>query len=127
MKPEIVHTSSAPAAIGPYSQAVKAGGMVYCSGQVALDPQTMQLVGDTAAAQAEQVMRNLGAVLQAAGSSFERVVRTTIFLASMADFAAVNEVYGRAFPGHKPARATVAVKELPKAALVEIDCIAVAS
>lgn len=127
MKPETVQTPNAPAAIGPYSQAVVVGDTVYCSGQIALDPGTMQLVGSTAAAQAEQVMQNLGAVLQAAGSSFDRVVRSTIFLASMSDFAAVNEVYGKRFPGPKPARATVAVKELPKGGLVEIDCIAVKS
>jgi 2-iminobutanoate/2-iminopropanoate deaminase len=127
MKPEIVASASAPAAIGPYSQAVKAGGMVYCSGQIALDPATMQMVGNTAAEQAERVLQNLEAVLRAAGSSFDQVVRTTIYLVSMADFAAVNEVYGKRFPGHKPARATVAVKELPKGGLVEIDCIAIAS
>ena len=124
MQPETVHTPSAPAAIGPYSQAVRHGQVVYCSGQIALDPKSGQLVGATAAEQAERVMQNLGAVLTAAGSGFDRVLRTTIFLASMADFAGVNEVYGKRFPGHKPARATVAVKELPKGALVEIDCIA---
>jgi len=127
MKPEIVATGSAPAAIGPYSQAVKAGGILYCSGQIALDPATMQMVGATAAEQAERVLQNLEAVLKAGGSSFDKVVRTTIYLVSMADFAAVNEVYGKRFPNHKPARATVAVKELPKAGLVEIDCIAIAS
>jgi 2-iminobutanoate/2-iminopropanoate deaminase len=127
MKPEIVATDSAPAAIGPYSQAVKAGGMLYCSGQIALDPATMQMVGATAAEQAERVLQNLEAVLKAGGSSFDKVVRTTIYLVSMADFAAVNEVYGKRFPNHKPARATVAVKELPKQGLVEIDCIAIAS
>lgn len=124
MKPEIVQTASAPAAIGPYSQAVKLGNVVYCSGQIPLDPATGQMVGATVAEQAERVMQNLGAVLTAAGSSFDRVVRSTIYLVSMADFAAVNEVYGKRFPHHKPARATVAVKELPKGALVEIDCIA---
>jgi 2-iminobutanoate/2-iminopropanoate deaminase len=127
MKPEIVATGSAPAAIGPYSQAVKAGGMLYCSGQIALDPATMQMVGATAAEQAERVLQNLEAVLKSGGSSFDKVVRTTIYLVSMADFAAVNEVYGKRFPNHKPARATVAVKELPKQGLVEIDCIAIAS
>lgn len=127
MKPQIVATSQAPAAIGPYSQAVVAGGMVYCSGQIALDPATAQMVGSNAAEQAARVMQNLEAVLKAAGSSFDKVVRTTIYLVSMADFAAVNEVYGQRFPGHKPARATVAVKELPKGGLVEIDCIAIAS
>lgn len=127
MKPQIVATSQAPAAIGPYSQAVVASGMVYCSGQIALDPATGQMVGNNAAEQAARVMQNLEAVLKAAGSSFDKVVRTTIYLVSMADFAAVNEVYGQRFPGHKPARATVAVKELPKGGLVEIDCIAIAS
>ena len=114
----------APAAIGPYSQAIKAGNLLFCSGQIALDPKTMQMVGTTAAEQAEQVMKNLAAVLAAGGGSLAHVVRTTIFLTSMADFAAVNEVYGRHFGSHKPARATVAVKELPKGGIVEIDCIA---
>lgn len=127
MKPEPIHSSSAPAAIGPYVQAIRAGGMVYCSGQIALDPATMQLVGTTAPDQAERVLQNLRAVLEAAGSDVSRVVRTTIYLVSMSDFAAVNEVYGKHFAAHKPARATVAVKELPKGALVEIDCIAIAS
>src|SRR5262245_65421085 len=116
-----VHTSAAPAAIGPYSQAVVHGGLVYCSGQIALDPATTQLVGQTAAEQAARVLDNLAAVLAAAGSGLDRVLRTTIFLVSMADFAAVNEAYARRFGSHKPARATVAVKELPKGALVEID------
>lgn len=124
MKLQTVHSEHAPAAIGPYSQAVRAGDLLFCSGQIALDPKTGQLVGTTAADQAEQVMKNLDAVLKAGGTGFERVIRTTIFLVSMNDFAAVNEVYGRRFPSHKPARATVAVKELPKGALVEIDCIA---
>jgi len=101
--------------------------MLYCSGQIALDPATMQMVGATAAEQAERVLQNLEAVLKAGGSSFDKVVRTTIYLVTMADFAAVNEVYGKRFPNHKPARATVAVKELPKQGLVEIDCIAIAS
>jgi len=127
MKSTTVHTTSAPAAIGPYSQAVVHNGVVYCSGQIPLDPATMQMVGATAAEQAEQVIKNLGAVLAAAGSGFDRVIRSTIFLTSMSDFVAVNEVYGRSFPTHKPARATVAVKELPRGALVEIDCIAAVS
>lgn len=127
MKLEPVSTAAAPAAIGPYSQAIKTGGMVYCSGQIALDPASGQMVGATAAEQTVRVLDNLAAVLQAAGSGFDRVVRTTIFLVSMADFAAVNEAYGRRFAAHKPARATVAVKELPKGGLVEIDCIAVQS
>ena len=124
MKLELVHSETAPAAIGPYSQAVKSGNLLFCSGQIALDPKTMQMVGETAAAQAEQVLKNLAAVLAAGGAGMQQVVRTTIYLVSMADFAAVNEVYGRHFGSHKPARATVAVKELPKAGLVEIDCIA---
>lgn len=124
MKFETVHSDAAPAAIGPYSQAIKAGNLLFCSGQIALDPKTGQLVGTTAAAQAEQVMKNLAAVLAAAGAGPANVARTTIFLASMNDFAAVNEVYAKHFGGHKPARATVAVKELPKGGLVEIDCIA---
>ncbi|MEC7584326.1 MAG: RidA family protein [Planctomycetota bacterium] len=121
-----VHTDTAPAAIGPYSQAVKAGGFLFCSGQVAFDPATMELVGENVAEQTERVMDNLEAVLEAAGTSFAGVVRTTIFLTTMDDFAAVNEVYGRRLDDHQPARATVAVKELPKGALVEIDCIACA-
>ena len=124
MKSEIVQSPAAPAAIGPYSQAIKAGNLLFCSGQIALDPKTMNMVGSTAAEQAEQVLKNLAAVLTAGGASMGHVVRTTIFLVSMADFAAVNEVYGRHFGNHKPARATVAVKELPKGGLVEIDCIA---
>ncbi|MCU0865241.1 MAG: RidA family protein [Planctomycetes bacterium] len=124
MKSEIVQSPAAPAAIGPYSQAIKAGNLLFCSGQIALDPKTMNMVGSNAAEQAEQVLKNLAAVLTAGGASMAHVVRTTIFLASMADFAAVNEVYGRHFGSHKPARATVAVKELPKGGLVEIDCIA---
>ncbi len=124
MKLEPVHSSAAPAAIGPYSQAIRAGNLLFCSGQIPLNPATMEMVGATAAEQSEQVMKNLGAVLAAAGAGFGNVVRTTIFLTSMADFAAVNAVYGRYFAEHKPARATVAVRELPKGALVEIDCIA---
>lgn len=124
MKLEPIQSSQAPAAIGPYSQAIKAGSLLFCSGQIALDPKTGQMVGNTAAEQAERVLQNLAAVLAAGGGSLAHVARTTIFLASMADFAAVNEVYGRHFGNHKPARATVAVKELPKGGLVEIDCIA---
>ncbi|MCK5941420.1 MAG: RidA family protein [Planctomycetes bacterium] len=121
---EIVHTDAAPAAIGPYSQAVKVGNLLFCSGQIPLDPKTMEMVGSTAAEQAEQVMSNLKNLLEGAGAGLDKVARTTIFLTSMSDFASVNEVYARHFGDHKPARACVAVKELPKAALVEIDCIA---
>jgi 2-iminobutanoate/2-iminopropanoate deaminase len=128
MNPDPIHTENAPRALGPYSQATTVGDLVFCSGQVALDPaldpMTSALVGETAAAQTRQVMTNLGAVLAAAGSGFDRVARTTIYLVTMDDFAAVNEVYGSYFNEVKPARATVAVKELPKGALVEIDCIA---
>ena len=124
MKLDVISSPAAPAAIGPYSQAIRAGNLLFCSGQIPLDPKTMQMVGATAAEQADQVLQNLAAVLTAGGASMAHVVRTTIFLASMSDFAAVNEVYGRHFGAHKPARATVAVKELPKGALVEIDCIA---
>jgi 2-iminobutanoate/2-iminopropanoate deaminase len=124
MKLVPIQSADAPAAIGPYSQAIQAGNLLFCSGQIALDPKTMQMVGATAAEQAEQVLTNLTAVLAQAGASMAHVARTTIYLVSMADFAAVNEVYGRHFGGHKPARATVAVKELPKGGLVEIDCIA---
>lgn len=124
MKLAPIQSADAPAAIGPYSQAIQVGNLLFCSGQIALDPKTMQMVGATAADQAEQVLKNLAAVLAAAGASMAHVARTTIYLVSMADFAAVNEVYGKHFGGHKPARATVAVKELPKGGLVEIDCIA---
>lgn len=127
MKLTTIHTDDAPKAIGPYSQAITAGNLLFCSGQIALDPKSGEMVGNTAADQAELVLKNLEAVLKAAGSDFDHVVRTTIFLADMGDFAAVNEVYGKRFPNHKPARATVAVKQLPKSALVEIDCIAVAA
>jgi len=123
---KIIHTDKAPKAIGPYSQAVTANGMVYCSGQISLNPATMEIVGESAKAQAQQVMKNLGAVLEAAGSSFDKVVKTSIFLASMDDFATVNEVYGAHFTSEPPARETVAVKTLPKNVLVEISCIALA-
>ena len=120
-----VSTPSAPAAIGPYSQAIVAAGLVHCSGQVALDPATGQLVAGDVSAQAERVLANLAAVLAAAGSDLSRAVKCTVYLRTMADFAAVNAVYARAFPGDAPpARATVAVADLPKGALVEIDCVA---
>lgn len=121
----IVSTPEAPAAIGPYSQAVVAGGLVFCSGQIALDPATGTMVGaGDVRMQAAQVMRNLGAVLAAAGASFASVVKTTIFLADLADFAVVNEIYGSHFPSEPPARATVQVAGLPRGALVEIDAVA---
>jgi len=122
---QIVSTPHAPAAIGPYSQAVIYDGLVYCSGQIPLDPKTMTFVSESIQEQAEQVMKNLDAVLTASGSGFQHVLKCSIFLASMDDFAAVNEVYGRYFPENPPARETVAVKTLPKQALVEISCIAI--
>lgn len=121
------HTTSAPAAIGPYSQAVAVANLLFCSGQVALDPESMEMVGDTAALQCEQVMKNLTAVLTSAGCSLEQVCKTTVYLTTMDDFVSVNEVYGRYFGDHRPARAAIAVKGLPKGGLVEIDCIAVLS
>jgi len=119
-----IATGQAPAAIGPYAQAIRAGGWLWLSGQVALDPVSGTLVGRTAAEQAEQVLANLGAVLAAAGAGFEHLVRCTIYLKDLGDFAAVNAVYGRHMPDPPPARATVEVSRLPREALVEIDGIA---
>ncbi len=119
-----VHTDDAPGAIGPYNQAVACGDLLFCSGQIALDPKTMELVEGGVAEQAEQVLKNLRAVVEAGGSNMDRILRCTIFLTDMADFATVNEIYGRHFSGAKPSRACVAVRELPKSGLVEIDCIA---
>jgi 2-iminobutanoate/2-iminopropanoate deaminase len=124
---QIVRTDKAPAAIGPYSQAVKVpcGTMLFCSGQIPLDPETMEVVGITAADQCRQVMENLGAVLKEAGATFADVVKTTIYLADMNDFAAVNDVYSSYFKADPPARVTVQVARLPKDVKVEIDAIAV--
>jgi len=121
---KIHSTNEAPAAIGPYSQATSHNGVLYCSGQIPLDPESMELVGETAAEQAEQVMKNLKAVLEEAGTDFSKVLKCTIFLANMEDFTSVNEVYGARFKTDPPARETVAVKTLPKNVLVEISCIA---
>ncbi len=121
---EAVATGSAPKAIGPYSQAVKANGFVFASGQVALDPQTQQLVQGDVATQTERTLENLKAVVEAAGTSLARAVKTTVYLADMADFAKMNVVYARFFPGTPPARATVQVSRLPRDARVEIDLIA---
>ena len=118
-----IATDKAPGAIGPYSQAVVCGGLVYTSGQIAIDPATGDLAGADIATQSEQVMKNLGAVLTAAGSSYEKAVKTTCFLADIADFATFNEIYSRYFT-EKPARSCVAVKALPKGALVEVEVIA---
>lgn len=123
---QIVSTPAAPAAIGPYSQAVVHGGLVYCSGQIALDPASMELVEGDVVVQAKQVLANLGQVLEAAGSGFEHVLKTTVFLKDMGEFAAVNEVYATFFSADAPpARATVEVARLPKDVRVEIDCVAV--
>ena len=120
----LVAAADAPKAIGPYSQAVVAGGMVYSAGQIPLDPRTGALVGATAAEQTDQVLRNLAAVLAAAGSGLDLVVKTTVYLVDLADFPAMNEVYAQHFAGHKPARSTVQVAALPTGARVEIDAVA---
>jgi 2-iminobutanoate/2-iminopropanoate deaminase len=121
---EIIKTEGAPAAIGPYSQAVRAGGFIFCSGQIPTDPVTGVFIAGGIAEQTEQVMRNLTAVLEAAGSGLDRIVKTTVFLADMNDFAAMNEVYGRYFQENPPARATVQAARLPRDARVEIEAIA---
>lgn len=123
---QIVSTKDAPQAIGPYSQAVIAGGFIFASGQIPLDPATGEFVAGGIAEQTEQVLRNLSAVLEAAGSSLEQVVKTTVFLADMGDFAAMNEVYGRHFRLESPARSTVEAARLPRDARVEIDAVALA-
>jgi 2-iminobutanoate/2-iminopropanoate deaminase len=125
MARQVIQTRAAPAAIGPYSQAILVGDTLYTSGQIALDAATGQLVEGDVRAQASQVIHNLRAVVEAGGFSMSDVVRTTIFLASMDDFAAVNEIYSGAFPSDPPARSTVQAAALPRGALVEIDAIAV--
>ena len=122
---EIVSTDKAPGAIGPYSQAIKANGMVFCSGQIPIDPATGEFVSSEIAEQTEQVFKNLIAVLEAGGTSFDNVVKTTVFLADMGDFTAMNDVYARYFGETKPARATVQAARLPRDARVEIECIAI--
>tara|TARA_B100001167_G_scaffold51940_1_gene30120 strand:+ start:180 stop:569 length:390 start_codon:yes stop_codon:yes gene_type:complete len=119
-----IHTDHAPAAIGPYSQAIVADGWVFCSGQIPLDPDTMELVEGTIDEQTDRALRNLSEVLQAAGSSLQHVVKTTVFLADMNDFAAMNKVYEQHFGEHRPARAAVQAAALPKFCNVEIECIA---
>lgn len=121
---EKIQTAAAPQAIGPYSQAICANGLVFASGQIPIDPATGQFVSGGIAEQTEQVLRNLAAVLEASGSGLERVVKTTVFLADMDEFAAMNEVYGRFFTNEPPARATVQAARLPRNARVEIDAIA---
>src|SRR5216117_4134305 len=122
-----VQTDSAPKAIGPYSQAIKANGLVFASGQIPIDPQTGQFVAGGIAEQTEQVLKNLAAVLEAAGSGLNRIVKTTVFLADMQEFVAMNEVYGKFFAEVPPARATVQAARLPRDARVEIEAIALAS
>ncbi|HVQ57072.1 MAG TPA: RidA family protein [Pyrinomonadaceae bacterium] len=122
---EVVSTDKAPGAIGPYSQAIKVNGMVFCSGQIPIDPKTGSFVSDDIAEQTEQVLKNLDAVLESAGSGLDRVVKTTVFLSDMEDFAAMNEIYSKYFDANKPARATVQAARLPRDAKVEIDCVAV--
>ena len=123
----IAHTDNAPRAIGPYSQATTHGTLVFTAGQVALDPVSMEVVAGGVAEQTEQVFKNLKAVLESAGSGFDRVLKTSVFLVDMADFAAMNEVYAKYFGSHRPARSTVAVSGLPRGVRVEIDCVAVRS
>lgn len=120
-----VNTTQAPAAIGPYNQAIRYGNVVYTSGQVALDPASGQLVGATVQEQTHRVFQNLQAILDSAGTSLKNVVKTTVFLATMNDFQAMNAIYAEYFQDTKPARSTIAVAELPKKALVEIECVAV--
>jgi 2-iminobutanoate/2-iminopropanoate deaminase len=121
---DVVATATAPQAIGPYSQAIKANGMVFTSGQIPIDPATNQLISGDIAAQTERVLNNVSAILQAAGTSLQKVVKTTVFLKNMAEFAQMNEVYGKFFGTNPPARSTVEVARLPKDVLVEIDVIA---
>ncbi len=121
---EVVATKEAPQAIGPYSQALKVGGFLFTSGQIAIDPATGQVIEGDIAAQTDRVMKNLAAILKAGGLSLQRVVKTTVFLKSMGDFATMNEVYGRHFGEHRPSRSTVEVARLPKDVLVEIEVIA---
>jgi 2-iminobutanoate/2-iminopropanoate deaminase len=123
---EVVSTDKAPGAIGPYSQAIKSGGMLFCSGQIPIDPATGEFVEGGIAEQTHQVFKNLIAVLEAGGSSLDGVVKTTVFLADMNEFAPMNEVYAEYFDSNKPARATVQAARLPRDARVEIECIALA-
>jgi 2-iminobutanoate/2-iminopropanoate deaminase len=121
---EVISTTAAPKAIGPYSQAVRAGGLVFVSGQIAIDPTTQQVIVGNAAAQTERVLENVSAILRAAGTSLDNVLHATVFLKNMDDFSSMNEVYGRFFKSSAPARSTVEVARLPKDVLVEIDVIA---
>ncbi len=123
---EVISTKDAPQAIGPYSQAIRANGFVFVSGQVAIDPASQQVITGDVAAQSDRVLKNLSAILKAAGSGIDKVVRTTVFLKNMGDFAAMNEVYAKYFSSAPPARSTVEAARLPKDVLVEIDVIALA-
>ena len=124
MKLQPITTENAPAAIGPYSQAIRFGNMLFCSGQIPLDPLTGEVVTGDISVQTERVMANIAAVLAAAGAGFDDVIKTTVFLVDMADFAAMNGVYARSFDSHKPARSTVAVNSLPRGVRVEIEVLA---
>lgn len=121
---QIISTSNAPAAIGPYSQAVQVGNILYTSGQIAIDPQTGNLAGNTIEEQTKQVMKNLSAILEAAGYTFGEVIKTTVFITDMGQFGTVNQIYGECFTANPPARSCVEVKSLPKGALVEVEVIA---
>jgi 2-iminobutanoate/2-iminopropanoate deaminase len=123
---EVIATEHAPQAIGPYSQAIRAQGLIFTSGQVAIDPASQQVIAGDVSTQTDQVLKNLAAILEASGSTLEKVLRCTVFLKNMGDFAAMNEVYGRYFKQSPPARSTVEVARLPKDVLVEIDVIALA-
>lgn len=122
---KVIQTAEAPDAVGPYSQAVEINGILYISGQIALDPASGSMVGDTIAGQTDQVMKNVFAVLEAAGYRSDDVIKSTCYLSDMNDFAGMNEIYSRYYPENPPARAAFAVKELPKGALVEIETIAI--
>ena len=122
---DVISTPEAPKAIGPYSQAIRANGFIFVSGQVAIDPATQQVINGDVAAQTERVIKNLSAILQAAGSGLDKVVKSTVFLKNMGDFAAMNQVYGKHFTGAPPARSTVEAARLPKDVQVEIDVIAI--
>jgi len=123
---EVIATEEAPKAIGPYSQAIRAEGFIFTSGQIAIDPASAQIIAGDVSAQTDRVLKNLAAILQASGSTLEKVLRCTVFLKNMGDFAAMNEIYGRYFSQSPPARSTVEVARLPKDVLIEIDVIALA-
>jgi len=121
---EIIHVAEAPEAIGPYCHAVKTGNLVFCSGQTPLDPDTMRLVGESIEEQTEQVLKNISTVLGGLGLTLQNIVKTTVYLKTMDDFAGMNSVYARLFDGHTPSRTTIAVRQNPLDAMVEIECIA---